>query len=215
MLPEIRIHNNSENILRRFLFHQIGLISGGIIMWVMAKYEEDLIHAFQSWFLIGSYLSRLIWLVKNVLYFTRLVPHWYLIHSTSYIVMYSFCTALVPIQNQGTPDQTSPDVDPDRTLVHGALISRCPYSEVHQHEISRHHKYWSNIMLLIDNLMVAYRHQISRLLIGRSGLDQSESRKFQSLFFLYKYWNCQTDYIIIFNKCFLFRRLRVKSRQIA
>jgi len=48
MLPEIRIHNNSENILRRFLFHQIGLISGGIIMWVMAKYEEDLIHAFQS-----------------------------------------------------------------------------------------------------------------------------------------------------------------------
>ena len=49
MLPEIRLNSihREDNMLRRFIVHQIGLLTGVFIMWLMAVYEEDLVHFFQ------------------------------------------------------------------------------------------------------------------------------------------------------------------------
>lgn len=46
MLPEIRMHGRNNNWIR-FACHQVGLITGGIIMWLIAEYEEPLVHWFQ------------------------------------------------------------------------------------------------------------------------------------------------------------------------
>jgi len=46
MLPEIRMHGSRGNSWVRLTFHQIGLILGGFIMYLMAKYEHVLAHLF-------------------------------------------------------------------------------------------------------------------------------------------------------------------------
>jgi len=45
MLPEIRMHGRNNNWIR-FTCHQVGLIAGGVIMWLIAVYEEPLVHMF-------------------------------------------------------------------------------------------------------------------------------------------------------------------------
>jgi zinc transporter 10 len=49
MLPEIRINSihQIKSTARRFCVHQVGLLTGVAIMWLMAAYEDKLLHYFQ------------------------------------------------------------------------------------------------------------------------------------------------------------------------
>jgi len=49
MLPEIRINSihQIQSTARRFFVHQVGLLTGVLIMWLMATYEEKLHHYFE------------------------------------------------------------------------------------------------------------------------------------------------------------------------
>ena len=51
MLPEIRLtalpEGDASTMVRRFVVQQAGLISGVMLMWLLAVFEEDLVAIFQ------------------------------------------------------------------------------------------------------------------------------------------------------------------------